>query len=306
MANRGGLGQRGMDALFIDNTKNVKVDVPEGESTTYINIQLLDRNPWQARKVFDQEPLNAMADSIKMYGVLQPILLSKKDDGRYLIIAGERRYRASLIAGLKEVPAIIKDLTPEEIQEISLIENLHRENLNAIEAAEGIRELMDNHNLTQEEVASRIGKSRPYVTNTLRLLQLPDEVKTMVKEGKLSSGHARTIISIDDKDKLIEFAKQASENDLSVRELELIVQNYFNNKNAITNVKGKKKGKEPLPLELKNFVTSMKRMFSTRVSIVKKGDCGQIRINYYNADDLDRIYSIMTTMQKVFSNENKN
>ena len=211
MANtKGGLGQRGMSALFRDNTENVKVAIEGDLSTQEIDIHLIDRNPNQPRKTFDDESLKTMATSISMYGVLQPILLkSNPENGRYLIIAGERRYRASLLAGLKSVPAIVKDLTAQVIQEISLIENLHRENLNAIEAAEGIRELMENYGLTQEEVAVRIGKSRPYVTNTLRLLQLPEEVMDMVKAGKLSPGHARTILTVDNKDKLIEFAKLA-------------------------------------------------------------------------------------------------
>ena len=218
MANmKGGLGQRGMNALFRDNTENIKVDVSEEFPTQEIDVTLIDRNPGQPRKTFDEESLQSMATSIAMYGVLQPILLIKTDDGRYQIIAGERRFRASLKAGLKSIPAIIKDLTPQQIQEISLIENLHRENLNAIEAAEGIRELMENYGLTQEEVATRIGKSRPYVTNTLRLLQLPEEVMDMVKTGKLSPGHARTILPVDNKEKLIEFAKLSCEEGISVR-----------------------------------------------------------------------------------------
>ena len=227
MANsKGGLG-RGMNALFRDNTENIKVEVAEDFPTQEIDINLIDRNPDQPRKTFDEESLRSMANSISLYGVLQPILLVKSDNGRYLIIAGERRFRASLLAGLKKIPAIVKNLSQQEIQEISLIENLHRENLNAIEAAEGIRELMENHGLTQEEVAVRIGKSRPYVTNTLRLLQLPAEVMEMVKSGKLSPGHARTILTVDNKEKLIEFAKLACEEDISVRDLERMVQNFF-------------------------------------------------------------------------------
>ena len=218
-SSKGGLGGKGMSALFRDNTQNVRVEIDGGLTTQEIDIHLIDRNPSQPRKSFDEEALKSMAASISMYGVLQPILLVKSEGGRYLIIAGERRFRASLLAGLKTIPAIIKELSPQEIQEISLIENLHRENLNAIEAAEGIKELMENHGLTQEEVAVRIGKSRPYVTNTLRLLQLPDEVMEMVKEGKLSPGHARTILTVDNKEKLIEFAKLACDEDISVRDL---------------------------------------------------------------------------------------
>ncbi|MDE5602161.1 MAG: ParB/RepB/Spo0J family partition protein, partial [Clostridia bacterium] len=292
MANvKGGLGQRGMNALFRDNVENVKVDVSEEFPTQEIDVTLIDRNPGQPRKTFDEESLQSMANSIAMYGVLQPILLIKTDDGRYQIIAGERRFRASLKAGLKSIPAIIKDLTPQQIQEISLIENLHRENLNAIEAAEGIRELMENYGLTQEEVAARIGKSRPYVTNTLRLLQLPEEVMDMVKTGKLSPGHARTILPVDNKEKLIEFAKLSCEEGISVRDMERIVQNYLNApKNSAT---AQKRKKEVLPLEFKTFVNDMKRLFSTKVVLKRNGDKGRIIIDYFNNDDLERIHAIM-------------
>lgn len=299
--NKGGLGQRGMNALFRDNTENVKVEISDDLSTQEIDIHLIDRNPNQPRKTFDEESLKSMATSISMYGVLQPILLVKSEGGRYLIIAGERRFRASLLAGLKTIPAIVKELSPQQIQEISLIENLHRENLNAIEAAEGIRELMDHHGLTQEEVAIRIGKSRPYVTNTLRLLQLPSEVMDMVKEGKLSPGHARTILTVDNKEKLIEFAKLASEEDISVRDLERMVQNYFSES---TQTATKRKAKEPLPLELKSFVSDMKRLFKTKVNLVRNGSKGRITIDYFSNDDLERIHAIMQLLQ-IYDNQNK-
>lgn len=298
--NKGGLGQRGMNALFRDNTENVKVDINEEFPTQEIDINLIDRNPNQPRKTFDEESLRSMATSISMYGVLQPILLVKSDGGRYLIIAGERRFRASLLAGQKTIPAIVKDLTQQQIQEISLIENLHRENLNAIEAAEGIRELMENHGLTQEEVAVRIGKSRPYVTNTLRLLQLPEEVMDLVKFGKLSPGHARTILTVDNKEKLIEFARLACEEGISVRDLERMVQNYFSNNAQKAN--GTRKAKEPLPLELKNFVSDMKRLFATKVNLVRNGSKGRITIDYFSNDDLERIHAIMQLLEKLNKN----
>lgn len=299
--NKGGLGQRGMSALFRDNTENVKVDIDGELATQEIDIHLIDRNPNQPRKTFDEESLKSMANSISMYGVLQPILLVKSEGGRFLIIAGERRFRASLLAGLKTIPAIVRELSPQQIQEISLIENLHRENLNAIEAAEGIRELMENHGLTQEEVAVRIGKSRPYVTNTLRLLQLPSEVMDMVKSGKLSPGHARTILTVDNKEKLIEFAKLACEEDISVRDLERMVQNYFSDNSSKT--AKTRKAKEPLPLELKTFVSDMKRLFSTKVNLVRNGSKGRITIDYYTNDDLERIHAIMQLLQ-IYSNQN--
>lgn len=294
MANaKGGLGARGLNALFNDNEENVRVEINDEMPTQEIDITLIDRNPAQPRKTFDEESLKEMATSIATYGVLQPLLLVRSEGGRYLIIAGERRFRASLLAGLKSVPAIIKEFTPQQIQEISLIENLHREDLNAIEAAEGMRELMENHGLTQEEVAIRLGKSRPYVTNTLRLLQLPDEVTELVREGKLSPGHARALISIDDKEYLISLARKACDNKLSVREIETQVRLYFTRK-AIPS--GPRENKT-MSLELKEFLGDMKRVFATKVKLVGNNQKGRITIDYFNADDLERIHALIQILK---------
>lgn len=294
MANtKGGLGGRGLSALFTDNGENVKVEIAEDIPTSEIDITLIDRNPNQPRKTFNEESLHELANSIATCGVLQPLLLVNGDNGRYMIIAGERRFRASLLAGLKSVPAIVREFTPQQIQEISLIENLHREDLNAIEAAEGMRELMENHGLIQEEVANRIGKSRPYVTNTLRLLQLPDEVTELVREGKLSPGHARTLISIDDKEYLITLAKQACDNKLSVRDLENRVRLYFTRK-AIPS--GPRENRV-MPLELKEFVGDMKRIFATKVKLVGNEQKGRITIDYFNSDDLERIHALIQILK---------
>ena len=294
MANtKGGLGAKGLNALFNDNEENVRVDIDGDVQAQEIDISLIDRNPNQPRKTFDEDSLREMATSIATYGVLQPLLLVKTEGGRYLIIAGERRFRASMLAGLKKVPAIIREFTPQQIQEISLIENLHREDLNAIEAAEGMRELMDNHGLTQEEVAVRIGKSRPYVTNTLRLLQLPDEVTELVREGKLSPGHARTLISIDDKEYLVTLAKQACDNKLSVRDLENRVRLYFTRKA----IPSEPRTDKALSLELKEFVGDMKRVFATKVKLVGNDQKGRITIDYFNKDDLDRIYALVQILK---------
>ncbi len=294
MANtKGGLGAKGFNALFNDNEENVKVDLADDIQAQEIDITLIDRNPNQPRKTFTDESLKEMASSIASYGVLQPLLLVKTEGNRYLIIAGERRYRASLLAGLKKVPAIIREFTPQQIQEISLIENLHREDLNAIEAAEGMRELMENHGLTQEEVAARINKSRPYVTNTLRLLQLPEEVTTLVREGKLSPGHARTLISIDDKEYLVNLARQACDNKLSVRDLENRVRLYFTRKAIRTGPRDTK----AMSLELKEFVGDMKRVFATKVKLVGNEQKGRITIDYFNKDDLERLYSLIQILK---------
>ena len=291
MAAKGGLGGKGLSALFTDNEANVRVDT-SGVPAEEIEITLIDRNPNQPRKTFKEESLKEMATSIAAYGVLQPLLLVKNGD-RYLIIAGERRFRAALMAGLKTVPAIVREFTDQQIQEISLIENLHREDLNAIEAAEGMKELMDNHGLTQEDVAQRIGKSRPYVTNTLRLLQLPAEVADMVRNGDLSPGHARALISIDDKDYLITLAKQACDNKLTVREIENRVRLYFTRK-AIPG--GPRKERE-VSVELKEMVSDMKRIFATKVKLLGNDKKGRIIIDYFSEDDIDRIHALVQILK---------
>ena len=279
-----------LNALYTDNEENVKVDLA-GVNAIDVDITLIDRNPDQPRKVFNEEALREMSNSIATYGVLQPLLVTE-NNGRYLIIAGERRFRAAYMAGLKRVPVIIRELTNQQIQEIALIENLHREDLNAIEAAEGMRELMENHGLTQEAVATRIGKSRPYVTNTLRLLQLPKEVTDLVKEGHLSPGHARALISIDDKDYLVQLANQAVASRLSVRELETKVRLYFTRKSIPTGPR-----KQALPIELKEMVSDMKRVFATKVRIAGNESKGRIYIDYFNKDDLDRIHEIVQKLK---------
>lgn len=279
------LGTGKISALLPDNGENVKVEL-SNEPTTEIDILLIDPNPDQPRKNFNIDSLREMASSIEQYGVLQPLLLTEGQNGRYTIIAGERRYRASIMAGIKVVPAIVKKFTPQQIAEISLIENLQREDLNAIETAEGMRELMDNHGLTQEAVAQRLGKSRPYVTNTLRLLQLPKEVTDMVKDGTLSPGHARSLISIDDKEYLITLANQAKDNKLSVRDLEDRVRLYFTRK-AIPQGPRTKKIQS---LEIKQLVGDMKDIFHTKVKILGNDQKGRVTIDYFTADDLQRIY----------------
>lgn len=293
MANKkGGLGAKGLNALFGDADKNLNVDVENAVDAQEIDISLIDRNENQPRKTFTEESLRELATSIATYGIISPLVV-KNEGGRYLIVAGERRFRASMMAGLKKVPCIVRDFTPQQIQEISLIENLQREDLNAIEAAEGMKELMESHGLTQEEVATRIGKSRPYVTNTLRLLQLPDEVTELVRQGKLSPGHARTLISIDDKEYLIALATQACDNKLSVRDLENRVRLYFTRKT----IPSGPRQKQPMSLELKEFVGDMKRIFATKVKLVGNDQKGRITIDYFNKDDLERIYALVQSLK---------
>ena len=293
MAQQRGLG-KGIGALFADYTDNREVKVEGEGAIQQLDITMLDRNPEQARKTFDEDSLKEMANSMKLYGVLQPLLVTKLPNGRYQIVAGERRYRAAMKANLTTVPAIIKDLPVEEIKAISLIENIQREDLNAIEAAEGIKELMTNHGLTQEAVADRIGKSRPYVTNLLRLLTLPEEVLEMVKSGKISSGHARALVTIDNKEFLINLAKQIIQYKMTVRDVENRVRLFETRKNIPS---GPRKT-PPLSLELKELVSDMKRVFGTRVKLVGTPEKGRFSIDYFSADDLQRIYQLVESLKK--------
>lgn len=293
MAQQRGLG-KGIGALFADYTDNREVKVEGEGAIQQLDITMLDRNPEQARKTFDEGSLKEMANSMKLYGVLQPLLVTKLPNGRYQIVAGERRYRAAMKANLTTVPAIIKDLPVEEIKAISLIENIQREDLNAIEAAEGIKELMTNHGLTQEAVADRIGKSRPYVTNLLRLLTLPEEVLEMVKSGKISSGHARALVTIDNKEFLINLAKQIVQYKMTVRDVENRVRLFETRKNIPS---GPRKT-PPLSLELKELVNDMKRVFGTRVKLVGTPEKGRFSIDYFSADDLQRIYQLVESLKK--------
>lgn len=289
---KGGLG-KGMSALFADyeDNREVKIDSKEG-TVNQLDITLIDRNPEQARKTFDEASLKEMAESMKLYGVLQPLLVTKVKD-RYQIVAGERRFRAAHMAGLKNVPAIIKELPIEEIKAISLIENIQRENLNPIEEAEGIKELMTNHGLTQEGVADRLGKSRPYVANSLRLLTLPEQVINMVKAGQLTTGHARAMVSIEDKDFIINLAKQTVQYKLTVREVEERVRLYYSRQA----IKPGPRKTAPLTLELKELVNDMKRVFGTRVKLVGTPEKGRFSIDYFTKDDLERIYQLIEQLK---------
>ena len=222
---------KGLNALFSDILDDDFIETKTiiKKHLDDVDINLIDTNPNQPRKYFDEDALKDLAESIKHYGIIQPLILLQTGE-RYLIIAGERRFRAAKLAGLTVVPAVIKELTNQEVQEIALIENLQREDLNPIEAAEAIQELMVSHNLTQEQVASKIGKSRPGITNTLRLLTLEKPVIDMVREGRLSAGHARALVVVDDKAFQVKLAEQAADNKMSVRQLETQVKLFFNRK----------------------------------------------------------------------------
>ena len=256
----------------------------EGDKNGVTELQIKDvySNINQPRKNFDENALKELSASIKIHGVVQPIIVVKRDDG-YMIIAGERRWRASKMAGLTKIPAIIKEYSEKEIKEVSLIENLQREDLNPVETARAIKELMVEYGWTQDTVADRLGKSRSAIANTIRLLSLCPEVLQMIENGKISAGHARCLVVVEDVVKQQEFAKMATK--VSVRELEKIIQAYINPKKA--------KPKQEQSIELKNFVEEMQRVFSTKVGLIGNEKKGRIYIDYYSGDDLDRIYELV-------------
>lgn len=293
-----GLG-RGLDSLLgilddekpVDNTKNDKKsnNIDKNEGVIDINMSLIDNNPAQPRKNFDPTALQELATSIKNYGVIQPIVVKKKGD-RYLIIAGERRFRACKLAGVKTIPAVVRDYTDSQIKEIALLENIQREDLNPMETATCMQELLKDYGWTQEELSEKLGKSRPAVTNTLRLLSLCPEVQDMIRSGKLSAGHARCLVVVQDKDVQIRLANMAVTKRITVRDMEKAIKELSNPQT--------KREVKPLSVELKDFVNSMQHTFSTKVNIKGDEKKGKIVINYYSSEDLDRIYSILGNIDK--------
>lgn len=213
----GGLG-KGLDAIFIENDTN------DSNNNVFLKISDIEPNRDQPRKDFNEEALRELADSIATHGVLQPLLVRPLAGGGYQLVAGERRWRASRMAGLSEVPVVIREMTDSEMTQIALIENLQREDLNSVEEALGYKSLMDAYNLTQDEVAKAVGKSRPAVANVMRLLNLPEEIQNMLKEGKISAGHARALLGIADKENMIKIAKSIAPQDLTVRDVERLAK----------------------------------------------------------------------------------
>lgn len=298
MTSKKGLG-RGLESLFgmydsgISN-ENITTKKVEKKDSGVMEVKVSDvrPNPNQPRKFFDEEALQDLANSIKVHGVIQPLVVNKEADGSYMIIAGERRWRASQIAGIEVVPVIVKNYTEKQVKEISLIENLQREDLNPIEAARAIKQLMDEYKLTQEVVAERIGKSRSNVANTLRLLSLAPEVVKLVESGKLSAGHARSLVVVDDLATQSKLANSAASGKLSVRDLEKAVKNYTNpQKQHIVKVVEQS-------IELKELVNDMQRVFATKVSAIGNDNKGRIYIDYYSRDDLDRLADMIELLKK--------
>ena len=286
-----GLG-KGLEALlstYDDYDETVKNT--SNQSTNEIDISKLIANPNQPRKNFDQTALEELASSIKVHGVIQPLVVNDQKDGTYLIIAGERRFRASKLAGRSTVPCIIKDYSEKQIKEISIIENLQREDLNPIESARAIRQLMDEYKMTQELVSERIGVSRPNIANTLRLLTLCPEVITLVENGKLSAGHARCLVPVQDYNTQIKLALSASDNKMTVRDLEKAVKNILKPKTDSPKVP------QEQSIELKELVNEMQRTFATKVSVMGNDKKGRIYIDYYSRDDLDRIAEMISLLK---------
>lgn len=288
---RGGLG-KGLDSLIPDTGKTAeKVKVVEKVVEKPIEIKLkinqVEPNREQPRKVFDEESLQELAESIKQFGVLQPLIVQKRKD-YYEIIAGERRWRAAKLAGLKEVPVVIREMTDQEIVEISLIENIQRENLNPIEEAAAYKRLLTEFNLKQEEVAERVSKSRTAVTNSMRLLKLDERVQQMVIEGMLSTGHARALLAIEDNDLQFQMATKIYNEKLSVRDVEKLVKNLGKKKPE------KKEENAQQAAVFQDLEEKMKAALGTKVSINRKNDQkGKIEIEYYSMDELERLMEIL-------------
>ena len=291
-----GLG-KGLNALLSiydeeeEQDENVSRETkPASKGIKGIDISLIYANPNQPRKTFDETALKELATSIKTHGIIQPIVLNRAEDGKYMIIAGERRWRAAKMAGLEQVPAFVRNYTPKQIKEISIIENLQREDLNPIEAARAIKQLMDEYDLTQEAVADRIGKSRPAIANTLRLLNLPMDVIELIEKNKLSAGHARCLVALSSPIEQTKVAQAAVAKKLSVREMEKLVKNLLN--------PVKERPKAEQSLELRGMIEEMQRTFATKVSAIGNDNKGRIYIDYYSKDDLDRIAELIQLINK--------
>ena len=304
-----GLG-KGLDALFGDvevtpvksadkkeSSKQAKADTAAKKSdeteasqggVLYIDINDIKPNTGQPRKHFDEEKLEELASSIQQHGLIQPIVLRKLKTG-YEIVAGERRWRACRIVGLKEVPCIVKELTDEENMLLAIIENMQREDLNPIEEAEGLKQMIDTYGLTQEQVSYSVGKSRPYITNSLRLLKLPEEVRTLTASGQISVGHAKALAAVKDRDKQITLAKKTAKDGLSVRQIELMAKE--------TKAPARKAPKVKKSADEKKIEEDMKNALGTKVNLNRKGKKGKIEIEFYSDEELERLIELITSLK---------
>lgn len=295
---RKGLG-KGLDSLIPENksvkpaAKPEKAEEPVKTGEQMLKINQVEPNREQPRKHFEEDALLELADSIKQYGVLQPLLVRKRKD-YYEIIAGERRWRAAKLAGVKEVPVIIKEYTEQQAVEIALIENIQRENLNPIEEAMAFKKLLTEFNLKQDEVAERVSKSRTAVTNSMRLLKLGEKVQQMIIDDMITTGHARALLAIDDEEQQYLLATKIFDEKLSVRETEKLIKSLKNPKKQVKVVKTVEN-----TFVYDDLAEKMKRVLGTKVSISPKGNGkGKIEIEYYSDDELERMFEMITSVQK--------
>ncbi|HCG2353909.1 TPA: ParB/RepB/Spo0J family partition protein [Staphylococcus aureus] len=268
----------------LSKSEDQRITKTKDEQIKQIDISDIKPNPYQPRKTFDENHLNDLADSIKQYGILQPIVLRKTVQGYYIVV-GERRFRASKVAGLKYVSAIIKDLTDEDMMELAVIENLQREDLNAIEEAESYQRLMTDLKITQQEVAKRLSKSRPYIANMLRLLHLPKKMADMVKDGRLTSAHGRTLLAIKDEQQMLRLAKRVVKEKWSVRYLE-------NHVNELKNVSSKSETDKvdiTKPKFIKQQERQLREQYGAKVDVSIKKSVGKISFEFESQDDFVRI-----------------
>lgn len=291
MAPKKGLG-KGLDSLI---TKKVPeaVETENVSRETLLNINMVEPNPNQPRKRFNEDKLQELADSIKVHGIIQPLVV-QKDNDRYLIIAGERRWRAARLAGVKEVPVVIRDFTEQELYEVALIENIQRQDLDPIEEANAYSNLIREHHLTQDEVAERVSKSRVAITNSLRLLKLDQRVQQMVIDELLTSGHARALITIENPDEQYNLANRIFDEKLSVRETEKLVKKILHPK-TVTPEEPVNEADEAIYRDLEE---NLKTIIGSKVKIIRKpGGKGNIEIEYYSTDELDRIIDLLRSVR---------
>lgn len=275
---KGGLG-RGLDAIFMDNESE------DRNSTVKLKLSDIEPNRNQPRKEFNEEALAELADSISQHGVLQPLLVRPLPDGGYQIVAGERRWRACRMAGVSEVPAVIRELTESQVMELALIENLQREDLSVIEEAEGYKLLMETYNFTQDEISKSVGKSRPSITNALRILNLPPNILDLLKEGKITAGHARALLSFSNEEEMQRAAKLIVENGLSVREIENIVKRSNKAKRKKRDLGKRNSFFDEVELALNEHLGRKVKVKNTAK------ERGSITIEFYNKEDLAQIAS---------------
>lgn len=274
---------RGLSALIPD----ISTEIDKKDIIT-IDLKNIYPNQDQPRRVFDEEKIKILSESIKNYGVLQPIVLKPDDKGKYMIIAGERRYRASKLARKRDIPAVIKDIPMKDIMEIALIENLQREELNPIEEALAYRSLIKNYEVTQEEISEAVGKSRPHITNTLRLLNLPKQIMDMIDQGHITAGHGKALLRVTNESLQLELANKVIAEELSVRATEALAK-----KICEENIKEMPKKTKEKDVFIVDIEEKLRNIFGTKVNISKGKKKGKIEIEYYNEDDLNNIVSML-------------